>query len=115
MVCKASLTHVSHTCLPECPAPGGQSPLPPSYHLSQVLCRGLWKPSATMLQYSTRVPCVCVCLHVCVCAYVCIALHVYVHMCSHACVWTCVSLCVCMPACKHVPNLLAVLPVDLSC
>ena len=64
---------------------------------------------------------VCVCLHVCVCvcAYVCMSLHLYVpvcvHMCSHACVWTCVSLCVCMCACKHVPNLLAVLPVDLSC
>ena len=98
MVCKASLTHVSHTCLPECPAPGGQSPLPPSYHLSQVLCRGLWKPSATMLQYSSAV---CVCVSACVC--VCLRVHSFARVCAHVLTRMCVDMCesVCVHACMQ--------------
>ena len=76
----------SPTCLPECPAPGDQSPLPLSCHLSraQVLCRGLWKSSAIMLWYSTRVPCVCV--SACVCSHV------------HVCASVCACVCACVRA-----------------
>ena len=61
-------------------------PLPLSCHLSraQVLCRGLWKSSAIMLWYSTRVPCVCV--SACVCSHV------------HVCASVCACVCACVRA-----------------
>ena len=73
------------TCLPECPAPGDQSPLPLPCHLSraQVLCRVCGSPCYHAV-VSTRVPCVCVSARVCSRVHVCASVSACVCACMRA-------------------------------